>query len=215
VSPGLDGTGRVGDDLYLLAHSDVTGKPCIQPRPLGLGLAAALLAELTGAGAINVRHDDIAVAPGRRPPADRLLVRVLGQLEGEPQSHPVGDWLAFLARTAPEDVAARLEACGYLAPVGGFVRRRGRLVPVDRDSAFAPVLRVRAALDASRPLTIHDAVLAGLADACGLGFRLAEYTPAGALRPVHQAVAQLGPGLQHLVAQTRAAVDSAVLTHRV
>jgi hypothetical protein len=27
MSPGLDGTGRVADDLYLLVHNDVTGKP--------------------------------------------------------------------------------------------------------------------------------------------------------------------------------------------
>jgi hypothetical protein len=58
-------------------------------------------------------------------------------------------------------------------------------------------------------------VLAGLADACGLGFRLAQYTPGRAVRPLHQAIAQLAPGLQDLIAHTKAAVDSAVLAHRV
>jgi hypothetical protein len=38
TGPGLEGTGRAGDDLWLLAHSEVTGKPFIQLRPLGLGL---------------------------------------------------------------------------------------------------------------------------------------------------------------------------------
>jgi hypothetical protein len=41
MNPGLDGTGRMGDDLYLLAHNDVTGEPSVQPRPLGLRLGLA------------------------------------------------------------------------------------------------------------------------------------------------------------------------------
>jgi hypothetical protein len=210
----LSGTGLVADDLYLLAHSDVSGRPFVQPRALGLGLAGGLLSELVLAGAVSVRHDDIAVMG--RPPPDGLLVRVLGQVAAEPQAHPVREWLAYVARTGPADVAARLAASGYLAQDKSLLPWRGdRWRPTDRDSALSPVLRVRAALDANRPLTIHDAVLAGLADACGLWFRLAPYLPAKAVRPVHHAVAQLPPGLQDLISQTRAAVDSAVLAHRL
>jgi hypothetical protein len=87
-------------------------------------------------------------------------------------------------------------------------------VPADRDNAFAPVLRARAALDASRPLTTHAAVLTALAGACGLGFRLAEYAPAGRTRPIGQVTGCLDPSLGGLIAQTRTAVDSAVLAHR-
>ena len=36
---GLGGTRLVAHDLYLLAHSDVSGKLLLQPRPLGIGLA--------------------------------------------------------------------------------------------------------------------------------------------------------------------------------
>ena len=215
MGPGLDGTGRVGDDLWLLAHDDVTGKPYVQPRPLGLGLAGGLLAELALAGVVNVRGDDVTMLAVRRRPADVLLAQVLGQIEGEADAHPVGEWLAYLARTAPAEVAARLERSGYLAYDKGLLPWRNRWVPTDRDSAFAPVLRVRAVLDAARPLTASGVVLAGLADACGLGFRLAYYAPGRPVRPLHQAVAQLAPGLQDLVAHTKAAVDSAVLAHRV
>jgi hypothetical protein len=215
MGPGLDGTGRVGDDLWLLAHDDVTGKPYVQPRPLGLGLAGGLLAELALAGVVNVRGDDVTMLAVRRRPADVLLAQVLGQIEGEADAHPVGEWLAYLARTAPAEVAARLERSGYLAYDKGLLPWRNRWVPTDRDSAFAPVLRVRAVLDAARPLTASGVVLAGLADACGLGFRLAYYAPGRPVRPLHQAIAQLAPGLQDLVAHTKAAVDSAVLAHRV
>ncbi len=216
MSPSLDGTGRVGDDLWLLAHDDVTGKPYVQLRPLGLGLAGGLLAELALAGAVNVRNDDVTVVAVRRRPADALPAQVLGQIEGEADAHPVGEWLAYLARTAPGEVAVRLERSGYLARAKGLLPwREGRWVPTDRDSAFAPVLRVRAVLDAAWPLTASGVVLAGLADACGLGFRLAYYAPGRPVRPLHQAIAQLAPGLQDLIAHTKAAVDSAVLAHRV
>ena len=34
---GLGGTGRLADDLYLMAHHDVSGRPYLQPREAGLG----------------------------------------------------------------------------------------------------------------------------------------------------------------------------------
>ena len=111
-------------------------------------------------------------------------------------------------------MALRLEQAGYLTRVRSRVPGRpGRWVPVNPDWAFAPMLRVRSALDPARPLTAHAAALAGLAVACGLGFRLDQYqTQAG--RSSGDAVAQLGPGLRELIAQTQTAVDSAVLSHR-
>ena len=40
MNAGLAGTGLVADDMYLMAHHDLTGKPLLQPRPLGLGWLA-------------------------------------------------------------------------------------------------------------------------------------------------------------------------------
>src|SRR5215472_17242233 len=105
MSPGLEGTGRIADDVWLLAHNDVTGKPYIQPRPLGLGLAGGLLAELVLDGALSVAEDELTVADGHRPPADELAHMVLGIVASEREAHPVHDWLAYLARTAPTEVA--------------------------------------------------------------------------------------------------------------
>ena len=198
-----------------MAHSDLTGKPYIQPRPLGLGLAAGLLAELVVADALAVTGEQIMVTARHRPPGDALAGQVLGLVAGEREGHPVRDWLAYVGRTAPADVARRLEAAGYLARAGRVVPwRPARWVPADRDNAFAPLLRARAALDAARPLTVHGGVLAGLAGACGLGFRLAEYAPAQNVRPLGQVTGCLDPSLADLITQTRTAVDSAVLAHR-
>jgi hypothetical protein len=73
---------------------------------------------------------------------------------------------------------------------------------------------VKSAVDPSGPLNIHGAALAGLAAGCGLGSRLSVYLPPDARRRLSGAVQQLDPGLRELIAQTQAAVDSALLAHR-
>src|ERR1019366_5611845 len=200
MSIGLSGTGRVADDLYLMAHHEVTGKPFVQPRALGTGLAGGLLAELMLGASISLRPDG-AVLPGRTWPEDELARHLRDLIAAEREPHPVGEWLLFLARTAANDVAERLERSGYVTRSGGR-RRPERWVPVDPDWAFSPLLRVRSALDPASPLSAHGAVLAGLAAACGLSFRLSQYAPPPGRR------------LEELIAQTQAAVDSAVLSHR-
>jgi len=211
---GLSGTGLVADDLYLLGHDDRSGKPLLQPRALGTGLAGALLAELMLAGWIGLRPDSAVVfVPGVT--RDTVMQHaLLKQVADEPGPQPVRAWLRFLASSAAWEVAVGLEEAGYLEHVRGRVPwSQGQWVPVNPDWAFAPMLRVRSALDPARPVTGHAAALTGLAVACGLGFRLDQYqTQAG--RPVQDALAVLGPGLQELIAQTQTAVDSAVLSHR-
>jgi hypothetical protein len=213
---GLSGTGRLADDLYLMAHHEVSGKPYVQPRALGLGLAGGLLAELMLLGNISLVPHGVVVVADRTPPEDGLTRSVLGLVAGEHERHPVRDWLLFVARTAAGEVARRLEQSGYVTRAGGRGPwRSGRWVPVDADSAFAPLLRTRSVLDSTRPLSAQGAVLAGLAIACGLGFRLVQYAPSKTGRSLDEAVGQLDPGLRELIAQTQAAVDSALLSHRV
>ena len=211
----LSGTGRLADDLYLLAHHEISGKPHLQPRAAGLGLAGALLAELILSGKIYLRPDQIMVAD-RSPPGDGLARSVLGLLVSEPEQHAPRDWLLFLARTAAEDVALRLEQSGYLTRISSRRPWRGqRWIPVDADCAFAPFLRAKSALDSSKPVTAQNAALAGLAAACGLGRQMALYLPPKAHHRLQEAAQQLHPSLRDLITQTQAAVDSALLSHRV
>jgi Golgi phosphoprotein 3 (GPP34) len=210
----LSGTGRLADDLYLMAHHEVSGKPHLQPRAAGLGLAGALLAELILAGSIRLSPGGVVVA-GRTPPEDVLARSVLGLVLSEHEEYAARDWLLFLARTAPADVARRLGEAGYLARASSRRPWRGqRWVPVSPDCAFAPINRVLSVLDPARPVTVTAAALAGLAAACGLGPRVLMYAPPRARRGLEDAAGQLPAGLRDLIAQTRAAVDSAVLSHR-
>jgi Golgi phosphoprotein 3 (GPP34) len=206
LNRGLSGTGRVGDDLYLMAHNDLTGKPLLETRGLGLGLAGGLLAELMLGRCADLQPDG-TVAVGRTWPADELAQRVHGLIAAE-QPLPVRDWLGFLALKARSDIAGRLEQAGYLVQVRRRLPWRPRWVPVDPDWAFAPLLRVRCALDPARPFSAPDAALAGLAAACGLRFRINQYLAPG--RGIAEATRQLPPGLRELIAQTQAAADSAL-----
>jgi hypothetical protein len=88
----------------LLAHHEVTGKPYLQPRAAGLGLAGALLAELMLSGTLCLWRGGVAVAD-RPPPGDGLAGSVLSLVLSEHEQHGARDWLLFLARTAAEDVA--------------------------------------------------------------------------------------------------------------
>jgi hypothetical protein len=215
VAPGLSGTGRLADDLYLLAHHEITGKPHLQPRAVGLGLAGALLAELMLLGNISIRPDGVMVADGT-PPGDGLARSVLGLVFSEHERHAAQRWLLFLARTAAADVAGRLEQSGYLTRTAArWPWRAERWVPVNADSAFAPLVRVRSVLSSSQPVAVQSAALAGLATACGLGHQLSMYLPPNARPRLDEAAGRLDPGLRDLIAQTRAAVDSALLSHRV
>ena len=212
--PGLGGTGRAGDELYLIAHHELTGRPHLAPRAAGLGLAGALLAELGLAGAVTIDRGTITRAvPGQA--SDPLTVAVAGQIAAESPPRPVGDWLAFLARTAAGDVAARLGEAGYLASVPGRPWRGARWVPADPDCAFAPVARLKAALHASRPGDEQAVTVAGLAAACGLGPRLGLYLPAGARYRIDALVPLLDPGLRGVITATKTAVDAALLAHRI
>jgi Golgi phosphoprotein 3 (GPP34) len=210
----LSGTGLVADDLFLMAHDDVTGRPFLQPRAMGLGVAGGLLAELILAGRLWLARGMVAVDRASRS-AEPLTGTVLEQVLGERERYPVGDWLAFLARTATDDVAVRLLRAGYLQRAWSRrLRQASQWIPVDPDCAFAALSRARPALDTAGSAA-YSVTLAGLAIACGLGPRLLPYGPPDARHNLHLAVTQLVPSLQELICQCQAAVDKAVLAHRI
>jgi Golgi phosphoprotein 3 (GPP34) len=214
-SAQLSGTGRLADDLYLIAHDDRTGKPLLQPRATGLGLAGALLAELTLQHRISVLPGGIVVTDSG-PPPDELAHSILRQMLKEHEQHPTLTWLQFLAQTAPVNVARRLEQSGYLTQVRAQrLWRAERWVPVDADCAIVPFSRIQSALRSPGRATAHEVTLAGLAVACGLNSRLSVYLAPGARHYLDAAIGQLDPGLREVIAQTQAAVDSALLAHRV
>jgi hypothetical protein len=223
-APGLQGTGQIADDLYLIAHHEVTGKPYLPPRALGAALAGGLLAELVDgdspAVTLHRGHlvpvgaaygDPAAWYPRPDEPVSRHVVELI---IAQSAPRPVRDWLLFLGRNAAAEVAGRLERSGYLTrPARRIPGRSRRLVPVDRDWAYCALLRARAALDSARMPTGYAVLLAGLAFASGLGFRFANLT-VGPTRSSDDGIRMLSPPLRELIAHVQATVDSAPLSQR-
>ena len=147
-----------------------------------------------------------------RPPGPQERLDPREPMEPRERRHVRMEAVASLVRTGErvlEDLLGGLEHARGRVPW-----RQGRWVPVNPDWAFAPVLRARSALDPTRPLTAHSAALAGLAVACGLGFKLSEHqTPDG--RPVQDAVVQLGPGIQELLHSATVAICGGVTVDRL
>lgn len=209
----LRGTGRLADDLYLLGHDDRTGKCRLKPRPLGLGLAGGLLAELLLAGQADVTREGLLVTGAKAAPDPRSHQGLLRLVTTEPGLLPVSDWLRFISQTSAREVTARLEHDGYLSVIPRRIPGlQDRRVPGNPQWAITPITRAGAALDPRRAADPYACALAGLAAACGLGFRLDQY-----LRPdriVQDAVASLAPGLRQVIAQTEVAVSAAVQSPR-
>ena len=217
----LAGTGRIADDLYLMAHDENTGRPLIGPRLLGTGLAAALLAELMFDGGLAIHDGSVggaAPASGmvmacRAQIADDLARHVHQVVAVEPQLHPVQVWLEFLACDAVRNVAFRLVQAGYLEQAPSRLPwKSARWVPVDPDWAYAPLTRACHSTGPDRDFYPGYAVLAGLAEACGLGFRMTGLLPAG--RSVTDATGRLNVPLQNLISVTQTVAGAAVLAHR-
>jgi len=184
---------------------------------VGLGLAGGLLAELMLSGAIHL-WDGLLIPGGGPSPADALTHKVLSSVEAESQHLPARDWLKFLARTAPEQVAARLGEAGFLTlagRTGWWPGRRRQWVPADPDSAFAPLVRVKAVVDGRGLVPAEHVMLGGLATACGLSPQMSRYLPANARPRLEQAADQLHPVLRALISSTREAVEATLLAGRM
>ena len=211
--------GRLGDDYYLIAHDEHTGRLRVSARTAGIGAATALLAELIVDGHLVLRDGGLFPRFGRPSPADRFLRQVLGQVSLPRCDRDVGAWLRFLAVEAVEDLRDRLTADGLVAPVPrrtwAFARRTAHL-PTDLNAAAWPAIRLANALSRGEALTLPDLLLAELVRVTGLTDDVLW------LRPDHlpgrERVtwlrAGLPPALAELAAHAEAAVGDGVLARR-
>jgi Golgi phosphoprotein 3 (GPP34) len=209
-----NGTRLLADEFFLLAHDDVSGKPRLHSRVTGIGLASALLSELVLRGCARIRGAELIVED-RRPIDDELTNRVLAMVAARPPQ-PVPDWLAWLAETAADDVAARLAADGIVSRTSSWwPGRSGRWVPANMSTAAWPAARLRMLLMHEQALTVPDVMLAGLALSCGLASYLLWDTRPHSREHLDRLVSGLGQPLRDLLGQTETAVGNAVMSRRV
>ncbi|MGH3713257.1 MAG: GPP34 family phosphoprotein [Micromonosporaceae bacterium] len=158
VEAPFDGRGRraVADQLFVLAHDEHTGRPRLQLKVLGLGLAAGLLAELAIDDHIDVMQGRVIPTSRSGIPADPLTRWVHARLQAE--SNTLSDWLAFLAQSARDRVGRRLVEAGQVREV----QERRLLRPVVSFPAADPNVslwwawRLRSLLTGARQITEAD-----------------------------------------------------------
>jgi len=103
----------LADDFYLIGLDDRTGRPRLHAKALGLGTAAALLAELVLADHIHIHENRILVARGHRDAGSAAAAAMLNAIIAEPQ-HEIPTWLAFFAQTSTDIVVDRLVVGGFM-----------------------------------------------------------------------------------------------------
>ncbi|MFC4109373.1 GOLPH3/VPS74 family protein [Micromonospora zhanjiangensis] len=175
----------LADEFWLCAHDTVVRRAQLGSRPLGIGLAAALLTELVIWRCLTISSGRLYPVPGATLPDDPALAPVMSQLieeERRNRSHrldptPAGqrarDWIAFLSadNRAADLVVARLSRTGLVSRQ----ERRSLLgrptvyyTPTDTNATGWPAVRISTALQKGRELSELDLVLAGLMLATGL-----------------------------------------------
>lgn len=158
----------VRDELYLLAHNE-SGKPLISLPLLGLGLAGALLIELTLSRHVDVDFDRVVTRPRPATYSQRALSSITNQALTElydARNDPPSPTKVLMVWSEDiyERVRGELLAANIVSPV--TVRKFGLLSGTQYRSDEAPMVRARTALrrcvmQESSP-TAEDAVLCGL-----------------------------------------------------
>ncbi len=206
----------LADEFYQLAHDEKSGRSLLSGQACGLGLSAALLAELMCRRHITVGADTIhLLTDAPAPPKDPLSHAVLFSMMAQHRLTSLRTWLMYLSLDAEMQVAERLHAQKRLAKV---YRRRGfrqtlRYEPVDSNEFYSTNVRLTAALRRRDPLPFPDVFLLGLATATGLDLQLTRDLPSTANEFLYHLLPQMGTPLRELVSHTKAAVREAVQSY--
>jgi len=221
----------LADDLWMAAHDRPNGASLLQPKPLGIGLGAALLCELVMAnwivdvdekGFLHLHPD----AERYAPPEDVAAQGVLSQLmqeaaAGRGHRHSSGlavdDWIQHLQADAAQHLVEQRLAQGdhveQQTRGGRFRAARTVFVPISSSTSGWPAARVKGLIEESGELSEKDLTLAGLIIAVGLdkesfeglSRRAREYL-------VRQTQAKMRYQLRELIVRAETAVGRIVMT---
>ncbi|MDA1358937.1 GPP34 family phosphoprotein [Glycomyces luteolus] len=219
---------RLVYDALLITSLDDAYKPATGPRVTGLGIGAALLAELVLSQHLTVWAakgvDRVCIDPmggtgeGYRPPDDSLALWLVEHVRAEHASLPVRDWLDFLSAS---DVYTK--TAEHMAMLGFMVRREYRsrwrqrvevgYEPSDPLIANAVFSRLRRHLSLSEgSISVEDAFLLALTEAVGLSKPLYHQLPSGARVYAGKRRQALPAALRAVLAHLAASVADIAIT---
>ncbi|WP_436528833.1 GOLPH3/VPS74 family protein [Actinoplanes sp. HUAS TT8] len=174
----------LADDLFRLAHDGP--KLCVDHDLIAVGLACALLAELSTMDYLTVDGDRLLIT-GQRPPPDALAHTVLTEILSQPDPVPVPDWLRYLSArqfNVYEQVARRLIRSGDLVEVPRrrlFGPPRSGYAPTDNNKAYWTTARLNTVAERGYAFDAFDQVLVGLCLSTGV-YRRVFSSPAHVIR---------------------------------
>lgn len=213
---------RLAYDTLLITSLDDVYKPATAPRVTGLGIGAALLAELVLSEHVIIWAakgvDRVCFDERFRPPGDSLTLWLVEHVRAERDSLTVRDWLEFLTAT---DVYTK--TAEHMTMVGLMVRNEYRsrwrhrvevvYEPTDALIANATFSRLRRHLSTSDTgISTEDAFLLALAEAVGLAKPLYSQVPSGARTYADKQRKALPAPLRAILAHLAASVADIAIT---
>jgi hypothetical protein len=183
-------TPRLIYDAFLITAYHDFYKPAVAPRVIGLGLGAALVAELVISGHLVVHphegRDLVLTEQREQPPRDSLGLWLAELVRSEQVHLAVPEWLEYLAIADIQTKTAEHMAVAGLMVRGEHRTRWRQRTQVTYDAADAliaqaPLARMRrhlSTMDHRMPLV--DAFLMALTEAVGLSRSLYSQMPPGA-----------------------------------
>jgi Golgi phosphoprotein 3 (GPP34) len=209
--------------FYLLAHNPRTGGPLLPPRVSGVGLSAAVLAELLIAGRVAVHTDTQKVRPiwvedQHAPWISAVAARVQERIREEKAGAVLGQWLAYLAPEVSRQIRDALIYSGVLEtrPRRALLARAYH-APTDPNLAHAVNSAALMPLWRGEAPGASNAVLLGLVKAAGLDAgRYSVWGDLG-LMPTEAAgyTGTHGEVITILLDHVATAVNTAVTTQRI
>jgi hypothetical protein len=199
----------LADELFLMAHDLQSGKPRVSNPGLGIGLSAALLAELMFAGSIMISQGQLGLGE-YGPQPERLSEALYDQTRNQlfSQEVSVRDWLASHRRLVQELVADRLIRAGDLRRETS--RRLGRTIvryyPIKPAEAFIRTQRLPSYLRHRVEVTEPDVVVALLMQLMAPGASALELDAVG-----REYLDQLVPALQVPVRELLSITESSIV----
>lgn len=215
----------LADNLWLTSHEERDGRLRTSSLAVGLGLSGALLGELLLAGRIGCTPDGrlqltehSRTATGDNPLADFVLRDIVKEMSKERHDRVdhVSDWLTSLSTRAEGWVARRLRDQDVVEQVEirKLFRTETRYTVIHLGDGDAPTSNLRGRLERRDPLQERHIAFAGFAIAMNLDSVVLRDTSQNAKRYLSDLMRRTRQPLRSLIAETDAAINSTVLTHR-
>ncbi len=206
----------LADDFYLIGLDGRTNRPRLHAKAMGLGVAAALMAELVLNNYIQIHQNRILVASRHYAPEAREHADMLSAIIAEPQ-HQLPVWLSYFAQTSVEIVQERLVAHRFLhVESRGVLRSKQTYVAEDPMSVEWRSLRIARIISKRDIRTWEDLAIIGLIVATGLTDNVMWNAAAEDRENLLIILRYLNdePSLHALITQVETLIAAAVLSQR-